>query len=139
MNVLCTPPAFILSQDQTLWCLYLIISENMLKSLYQSFRSALLLLFWVLFFSSKEFVEFRLCTFRSLFNFQGSFHQPPRLTPKQYITYVLACQDLFWGFFNFFSAYAKILLFFRWVFIISLLFCSCQVLFLSFLNIFIFS
>ena len=80
-------------------------------------------------FSSKEFVEFRLCTFRSLFNFQGSFHQPPRLTPKQYITYVPACQPLFWGFFNFFSAYAKILLFFRWIFIISLYICSCQVFF----------
>ena len=101
LNVLCTPPAFILSQDQTLWCLYLFIPSGIHKSFsipelsFCSFTNY----FFEFSFFPKEFlrvpslyISFLIC---SLFNFQGSFRQPLRSTLEHYITYFLPCQVLF--------------------------------------------
>ena len=85
MNVLGTPPAFILSQDQTLKILYLMYNFRCTSNLISSLS---VLLFYFFTFRLKELSRFLsstlsvsiLCAlyFLSLFNFQGP--SPPHLS-----------------------------------------------------------
>ena len=81
LNVLCTPPAFILSQDQTLECWYLNNDLSSIKSISELWFSSLTFLEWIvlLLFDKRNCRDSTLIShlssfvqFLMLFNFQGS-------------------------------------------------------------------
>ena len=107
--MLCTPPAFILSQDQTLEIIVLkhgscrdpILLSSLALSFFYFCLSSILI--------CKNFRDpfqafLSLCTSLLLFNFQGSFQPPLLRRPQYYTTFLPACQYLFQKFFEFFQA-----------------------------------
>ena len=106
--MLCTPPAFILSQDQTLEKIILPRSSRIVIT----FRAILILSFFYLlsiynsYRRDSYFALFcnMLCTSLLLFNFQWPLLPASCGQLDYYITVLLACQYLFWNFFqNFFE------------------------------------
>ena len=102
LHVLGAPPAFVLSQDQTLWTCYIYSSSfkppNISKFVFPKLLkvSLTLLYFWNLLKWIQGFNSS--CSSRMLFNFQGP---PCRLFRRQlryYIIPSLLCQHLFWIF-----------------------------------------
>ena len=104
LNVLCTPPAFILSQDQTLenFISYTGLPAYDLLSSYSFLASFTLL---SIYNSLTRFaLAFLLCTYLLLFNFQWPL--PPLSRQLDYYTTSLfLCQYLFLNFFAFFSRF----------------------------------
>ena len=107
--MLCTPPALILSQDQTL---EIMVSKRPGEGSIKSISSLIahLLFFRVVFSLSELSRYFRTCCasyYLSLFNFQRSFRRF-RKRPRYYTTFFLTCQYLFQNFFKFFSGFFKL-------------------------------
>ena len=101
--MLCTPPAFILSQDQTL---EIIVSKHrslcdlifLLSSLALSFFYFLLSSILICKNFPRSVSSFSLCTSLLLFNFQWSVFCPAFARPCYYTTSSPVCQPLFWNF-----------------------------------------
>ena len=107
LNVLCTPPAFILSQDQTL---EQIVSQVFRPKTFFLRVCDSFYLFWVCAlhfcrtFLSKNFRDFRtrfcLYFYLLLFNFQWSIRCRSRAQPRYYTTSLPLCQEVFEKFFE---------------------------------------
>ena len=106
--MLCTPPAFILSQDQTLECLYLILPRGRVKSWFELDCS--LLFVWVVFLSELSssvhaHTWISPCSMLVLSSCCSIFNDRSLLPffaePDYYITALSVCQPLFWNFFKF--------------------------------------
>ena len=105
LNVLCTPPAFILSQDQTLEKWYFLR-----RNAWNLYRANLISLCFTFCLSSilSEIHKIciahtMLCTFLLLFNFQGSMCRPFWRQLAHYTTLPPSCQEPFLLFLNFFG------------------------------------
>ena len=109
--MLCTPPAFILSQDQTLEIMVLKHESprdpiSLLSSLALSFFYFCLSSILICKNFRDPFQAFSLCTSLLLFNFQRSFAGAPfARRPSYYTTSTSPCQYLFQNFFRFFESF----------------------------------
>ena len=112
LNVLCTPPAFILSQDQTLEIIVLkqprspSVDPILLSSLALSFFYFCLSSILILRISEIRFKLFSLCTSLLLFNFQRSFRPRNAFRAATFLFYHF-CPALSSTFLKFFKVFSK--------------------------------